>query len=119
MLSGNMRTVLRLEGLAYFVFAIVIYTMLRGSWLTFAILFLVPDIAFAAYLAGPRVGAIAYNALHSSIGPIVLALIGKFLDMPDLWFIAAIWFAHVGFDRMLGYGLKYPSGFKDTHLGSL
>ncbi len=119
MISSGMRTVLRLEGLAYFAIALVIYTMLRGSWLTFAILFLAPDLAFFGYLAGPRVGAYVYNVLHSSIGPIVLALVGKAIDMPDLWFIAAIWMAHVGFDRMLGYGLKYSSGFKDTHLGKL
>ncbi len=114
-----MRTILRLEGLAYFGISLLIYTMLRGSWVTFAILFLAPDLAFLAYLAGARAGAIAYNILHSSIGPIVLAVAGKMIDMPDLWFIAAIWMAHVGFDRMLGYGLKYASGFKDTHLGKL
>jgi Domain of unknown function (DUF4260) len=119
MMGGGMRTVLRLEGLAYFAISLLIYSMLRGSWMTFAILFLAPDLAFFAYLAGPRVGAYAYNILHSSIGPIVLALVGKAIDMPDLWFIAAIWMAHVGFDRMLGYGLKYSSGFKDTHLGKL
>jgi Domain of unknown function (DUF4260) len=119
MASGGLRTVLRLEGLAYFAISLVIYSMLRGSWMTFAILFLAPDLAFLGYLAGPRVGALAYNVLHSSIGPIVLALAGKAFDVPDLWFIAAIWMAHVGFDRMLGYGLKYSSGFKDTHLGKL
>jgi Domain of unknown function (DUF4260) len=119
MVGGSLRTVLRLEGLAYFAAALMIYMMLRGSWLTFIILFLVPDVAFLAYLAGPRIGALAYNTLHSTIGPIALALLGKALAMPDLWFISAIWLAHVGFDRMLGYGLKYSSAFKDTHLGKL
>ncbi len=119
MVNGGVKAILRLEGFAYFVIAIVIYMMLRGSWLTFAILFLAPDLAFFGYLAGPRIGAIAYNILHSTIGPIALAIAGKLTDMPDLWFIAAIWMAHVGFDRMLGYGLKFASGFKDTHLGKL
>jgi Domain of unknown function (DUF4260) len=119
MVSGGLKTVLRLEGLAYLAIAVLIYAMLRGSWLTFAILFFAPDVAFLAYLAGPRAGAIAYNILHSTIGPIALAFLGKALNMPDLWFISAIWLAHAGFDRMLGYGLKYTSGFKDTHLGRL
>ena len=30
--------------------------------------------------------------------------------------VALIWLAHIGMDRLLGYGLKYPSAFKDTHL---
>lgn len=30
-----------------------------------------------------------------------------------------IWSAHIGFDRALGYGLKYASGFGATHLGRI
>jgi hypothetical protein len=60
-----------------------------------------------------------YNALHSTIGPAVMAGIGLFFDNPAFLGVAAIWAAHIGFDRMLGYGLKYGSGFKDTHLGSI
>ncbi len=119
MVSGGLRTILRLEGVAYLAISLVIFAMLRGSWATFAVLFFAPDLAFLGYLAGPRIGAIAYNILHSTIGPIVLAIAAKLADMPDLWFVASIWLAHVGFDRMLGYGLKHSSGFKDTHLGKL
>ena len=34
------------------------------------------------------------------------------------WWIgfSLIWLAHIGFDRTLGYGLKCPTAFKDTHL---
>jgi hypothetical protein len=28
----------------------------------------------------------------------------------------AVLVAHVGMDRAVGYGLKYPTHFKDTHL---
>ena len=30
--------------------------------------------------------------------------------------LALIWLAHIGADRLLGYGLKYPTAFTDTHL---
>jgi hypothetical protein len=116
---GHVRQVLRLEGLAYFVFALFVYVTLRGSWVMFLVLFMVPDVAFAAYLAGPRIGAVTYNILHSTTGPLMLAISGYVLRVPELHLIAAIWLAHVGFDRMLGYGLKYASGFKDTHLGKM
>ena len=38
-----------------------------------------------------------------------------------MWAIhmAAIWTAHIAMDRALGYGLKLPTGFTDTHLGRI
>ena len=33
--------------------------------------------------------------------------------------LALIWIAHIGLDRALGYGLKYATGFGDTHLGRI
>jgi hypothetical protein len=33
--------------------------------------------------------------------------------------VALIWLAHIGFDRALGYGLKYKAGFGFTHLGRI
>jgi hypothetical protein len=113
------RLLLRLEGLALFILATWVFALTGASWWLYAILFLTPDLSFAGYLAGPRPGAWAYNALHSTLGPAVLAGLGLFLDHSMLLGIAAIWAAHIGFDRMLGYGLKYTSGFNDTHLGRI
>jgi hypothetical protein len=33
--------------------------------------------------------------------------------------IAMIWLAHIGFNRALGYGMKYSTGFTFTHLGRI
>ena len=114
---GAIRNWLRIEGLAALIFAAVLFARLEYSWALFAILFLAPDVSFAGYLAGPRAGAAAYNLLHSYAGPlllgIVLLLTGYSVAVP------LIWVAHVGFDRALGYGLKYPAGFSDTHLGRI
>jgi hypothetical protein len=117
--ADHVRWVLRAEGLVYFLLAIGAYHILHGSWVMFLVLFLVPDLSFGAYLLGPRAGAIAYNALHSTIGPLLLIAAGYITRHPELTWIALIWLGHVGFDRMLGYGLKYASGFKNTHLGQL
>lgn len=57
-----------------------------------------------------------YNALHTSALPAILAVLAFAGQWGPSIDIALIWFAHVGMDRMLGYGLKYPSAFKDTHL---
>ena len=114
--AGGVRALLRLEGLLLFTAALLLYAHAGASWMLFLALFLVPDLSFIAYLFGPRVGAFAYNTMHTTVGPIVLALASQVIAVPLLP-IAIIWFAHVGFDRALGYGLKYASGFSDTHLG--
>jgi hypothetical protein len=113
------RLLLRLEGLALFVLATAAFAYTGFSWWLYAILFLAPDLSFAAYAAGPRPGAVIYNALHSTLGPAVLAGGGLMLNAPLCLGLAAVWAAHVGLDRMLGYGLKHASGFNDTHLGRI
>jgi hypothetical protein len=115
--DGAPRVWLRLEGLAVFALAALLYARGGHSWLLFAALFLAPDLSFAAYLAGPRLGALGYNAAHSYVGPALAALLALLAGRPPV--VACLWAAHVGFDRALGYGLKYPSGFADTHLGRL
>jgi len=71
------------------------------------------------YLAGPKLGARIYNAIHSYVTPATMAVVGLLLGSPVLLPYALIWMNHIGVDRLLGYGLKYPAGFKFTHLGKL
>lgn len=117
--QGGLRLLLRLEGLVLAAAAIVFYAHQGGSWWLFAALFLAPDVSFAAYLAGPRVGAAAYNAVHSTLAPAALLAVGLAAGQPLVVEIATIWFAHVGVDRLAGYGLKYADGFGFTHLGRI
>ena len=107
---------LRLEGLALFVGALVVYFDQGYGWLLLVVIFLAPDLSFAGYLAGPKIGASVYNTMHTTIGPIALAAVGVLADTDWCVQLALIWLAHIGLDRLLGYGLKYPSAFKDTHL---
>jgi hypothetical protein len=115
--AGQPRLILRLEGGALFLAALYAHWLTGGSWWLFLVLFLMPDVSFAAYLVIPRIGAFAYNAVHSTVGPIALAIYALYFAIPLALSIAIIWLAHAGIDRLLGYGLKYPSAFTDTHLG--
>ena len=115
--TGMPRLLLRLEGAALLVGAVVLYPYTGGTWLLFALLVLAPDLSLLAYLAGPRVGALAYNAVHTTLGPIALALIGLYGSSHVAIAIALIRLTHIGADRLLGYGLKYEAGFGFTHLG--
>jgi uncharacterized protein DUF4260 len=117
--TGGLRTLLRLEGLTLLAGMTLLYAVWGGSWWIYALLFLVPDLSFAAYLAGPKAGAIGYNAAHSYMAPVTLMVLGFGMASPLTLSIALIWLAHIGFDRALGYGLKYSAGFGFTHLGRI
>ncbi len=115
--SGHVRTLLRLEGSALLIAGVALYVRLHGDWVLFLKFFLLPDLSFVAYLFGPRAGAFAYNATHSTLGALALAGFGTMAGEPLALLVALIWLSHIGFDRALGYGLKYASAFGDTHLG--
>ncbi|MCX7306075.1 MAG: DUF4260 domain-containing protein [Hyphomicrobiales bacterium] len=110
---------LRLEWIAVFAAAVVGYVLAGGTWQLFVILILAPDLAMLGYLAGPAVGAWAYNAFHLLLWPAVLLIAGLYADKAVAVQVAAIWTAHIAMDRALGYGLKLPTGFADTHLGRI
>jgi hypothetical protein len=117
--TGGPRILLRLEGAALFAGATAAYFGLGHPWWMYLVLFLAPDLAFAAYLAGSRAGAASYNAVHATLGPLALVAIGLFTGIGWVTGVALIWAAHVGIDRALGYGLKYAAGFHLTHLGPI
>jgi uncharacterized protein DUF4260 len=117
--SWHMRALLRLEGLAAAAVATVFYARTGASWWMYGALFLVPDLSMLGYLGGPKLGARIYNAIHSYITPATLAVSALLLGAPGLVPFALIWASHIGVDRLLGYGLKYPEAFGRTHLGVL
>jgi hypothetical protein len=115
--TRGLHWLLRAEGLALLLASVWAYAQLSPGWGRFAWLFLLPDIAFLAYLVSPRAGAFCYNATHSEIGAIGLLVVSLALSMPALLPLALTWLANIGFDRALGYGLKSSKGFAHTHLG--
>ena len=110
---------LRLEGLALAALALALFVRLDGSWLVFGLVILAPDLAMLAYTAGPRLGALAYNAVHTWIAPVLLGGAGLALGSAPAVEAALVWGVHIGADRALGYGLKRPDDFKNTHLGRI
>lgn len=115
--TGGVRMLLRLEGLCVLAVSVAIYSRHGAGWGTFALWFLAPDLSLLGYLAGARVGAVVYNSAHSYAGAVVCLACGVLISSPVLVTAGLIWCAHLGFDRTLGYGLKYSRGFGFTHLG--
>jgi hypothetical protein len=116
--EGMPRLLLRIEGAALALAAVGMFHRLDANWWWF-VLILVPDLSLLAYLIGTRPGAIAYNAVHVTLVPLVLGALGILLPSFDLISIALVWAAHIGIDRALGLGLKYGAGFGLTHLGRI
>jgi hypothetical protein len=117
--TGSVRAWLRIEGIAVLTISVLFYRDLGASWIVFAVLFLVPDLSMLGYLGGSRSGAAIYNIAHTYIFPLALLGIGVFAGHRTAAACALIWIAHIGFDRLLGYGLKYPTAFGETHLGMI
>lgn len=110
---------LRLEGAAVLLLSFALYGEHGAGWIFFLILFFAPDVAMLGYLRDARIGALLYNLAHTYTVPVLVGA-GALLQQHDrLLAIALIWAAHIGLDRMLGYGLKQTTGFHDTHLGTI
>lgn len=111
----------RVEGALVFIAALVLFA-LAGSgipWWAALLLFFAPDLSFFAYALGPRIGSWGYNLVHVYAFGLILLALGSFLAVPVLAGLGALFLAHCGFDRMLGYGLKSETSFQDTHLGRI
>ena len=119
MTTGAVRTWLRLEGLAAFAVGAALFGASGGNWLFLIPLLLLPDISAIGYVASPRIGTFTYNLLHNWVPGILTLGIGIWLASPTVILAAAVLIAHVGIDRAVGYGLKLPSSFHDTHLGRM
>ena len=111
----------RAEGVLVFLAALVVFWRLDSglTWWVALLVFFAPDLSFLGYALGPKIGAVIYNLVHVyAFGLIVLAA-GLVLAMPAVAALGALWLAHCGFDRALGYGLKSRESFSETHLGAI
>lgn len=110
---------LRAEGAAVFLLSVLLYAQHGRGWFFFVLLFLLPDLSMVGYVRGARPGAAVYNVFHTYTGPLLLGAAAAALERSLLLSLALVWSAHIGLDRALGYGLKLPTGFQDTHLGRI
>lgn len=119
-LTKNLRILLILEELALFLGSVLLFGLATSySWWIFALLFFLPDISFAAYLINTNIGSWIYNILHHKGIMIGLTIAGYFAELEWLLAVGIVFLGHAAFDRIFGYGLKFPDNFKHTHLGRI
>lgn len=116
---GMTGVILRAEAIVLFVAGVLLYLQLNGHPLWLLPLLLAPDLSMIGYVRGARLGAAIYNLAHNLATALVVLAIGWFGAIAPLAIAGAILVAHVGMDRSLGYGLKLPTDFRDTHLGRI
>lgn len=110
------KVLLHIEGFVVFFSSIWLYGHCHFSWILFIVLLFAPDLSMFGYIVNNKVGAIIYNVFHTYTVTILVVVFGVIFSAPLVLAIGLIWTAHIGMDRMFGYGLKYPTEFKDTHL---
>jgi hypothetical protein len=111
--------ILRAEQVAILAAGVTLFLVNGGPWWLLLPALLAPDLSMAGYLAGPRLGSITYNAVHNLVLGLAILGAGWWTDASWLVLAGSILLAHVGMDRSLGYGLKLPTDFRDTHLGRI
>lgn len=114
-----MQKSLKLEEALMMILGIVLFSELSLSWWWFIGLFFAPDLGMIGYAVNPKAGAITYNIMHHKGIAVAIYLAGWYINNEIAMFVGALLFAHSAFDRMLGYGLKYPDAFTNTHLGRI
>ncbi|PVX46238.1 uncharacterized protein DUF4260 [Flavobacterium sp. 103] len=114
-----MQKVIKLEELGLFILGIYFFNQLEYAWWWFLVLILVPDFSMIGYVFGDRVGALCYNVVHHRGIAIALYFVGIYCSNEIVQLSGVILFTHSSMDRMFGYGLKYETGFKFTHLGEI
>ena len=115
-IPDTVRIWLHAEGAAVFIAGVVAYARLGGDLIWLIPLLLLPDLSMVGYLRGPALGAFSYDLVHNwAVGLAVLGL-GLWLPSVAVQLAGVVLIAHVGMDRLAGYGLKHNSGFKDTHM---
>ncbi|HVI48646.1 MAG TPA: DUF4260 domain-containing protein [Chitinophaga sp.] len=95
------------------------YYQLPYAWWWLPVCILLPDLSMLGYAAGNKAGAYIYNFFHHKGVAVLIWLAGIVLHQNWLLFTGIILFAHSCMDRIFGYGLKYTTAFKDTHLGEI
>jgi len=112
-----MKKLIALEEAAMLVLSVVLFNQLSFAWWWYLALILAPDLSMLGYVVNTRIGAMAYNLFHHKAVAIVVYIAGLYLKNEVVQMIGLILFGHSSMDRMLGYGLKYPDSFQNTHLG--
>jgi hypothetical protein len=116
---GTPRRLLRLEGAVLCIGALLAYSATDRTWWLVPLTLLAPDLTMIGYLGGTRLGAHLYNLGHSTPLAAAVVAIGWWQDKQLIVALGLVWLAHIGLDRLLGYGLKYGDQFQHTHLGRL
>ena len=114
-----MKNLLKVEEFFLFVLSLLLFSGLDYAWWLYALLFLTPDLSMVGYLSNPRLGSWTYNLIHHKGLAVALYISGHLLSIPWLMFAGTLLLGHSSFDRVFGYGLKYPDAFQNTHLGRI
>lgn len=114
-----MKTVIKLEELGLFILGIYLFSLLNYQWWWFPALILAPDLSMFGYIINTKTGAFSYNLFHHRGVAVLVYILGCYLRIEIVQLMGIILFSHAAMDRIFGYGLKYETGFKYTHLGEI
>lgn len=115
---GVPRRWLRLEGFTLLLGSLVAYSTTRQAWWLVPLTVLIPDLVMVGYLGGTRLGAYMYNIAHSTPLPAALVGLGWWQHERLTMALGLVWLAHIGMDRLMGYGPNTTTTFNTRTSGT-
>ena len=115
-----MKKLIQAEAIVPFLISVLLINRLpmHFTWWIWIPIFLAPDLSMLGYLINNKIGAYTYNLFHHQLVAIVIAATGMLLQLPYVELAGLVLLGHSSLDRVMGYGLKFTTGFKFTHLGT-
>ena len=116
LVNNMVKAILELESWFIAGASLLAYIYLKGNLGLLIVFFMLPDISMVGYLKNKTMGSIVYNAVHNYALVLALIIAGFILNIKPLIFAGLILSLHICVDRFFGFGLKYRTGFEDTHM---
>ena len=116
-----MKKLIQAEAIVPFLISVMLINRLpiHFAWWIWIPMFLAPDLSMLGYLINNKIGAYSYNLFHHQLIAIAIAATGMLLQLPYAELAGLVLLGHSSLDRVMGYGLKFTTGFKFTHLGTM
>ncbi|TDO21264.1 DUF4260 domain-containing protein [Pedobacter duraquae] len=116
-----MKKLIQAEAIVPFLISVMLINRLpiHFAWWIWIPIFLAPDLSMLGYLINNKIGAYSYNLFHHQLVAIVIAATGMLLQLPYVELAGLVLLGHSSLDRVMGYGLKFTTGFGFTHLGTV
>lgn len=98
---------------------VIVGVLLFGLWWVWFLVLVVFEISVVVYLVGLWIGVFVYNLMYFYVVLFLLMIFGVGFGVMLLIVVGGLWLVYIGILCVMGFGLKYLSGYCDIYLGCI